>query len=277
VVVKRDVKFIYDRETHELTTVIMPFDTKYEVTTLTLDKGWVTKASVEDVKLLPGVHRTMFELQGGEWVAPEIAQSVKSGRAQFVLHTGDLVWWGLQGSTPFDNPYWKLVNDDVVKQLPPPNDKMRTAGLGGRFFTSVGNHEVWEDTSAEGFMSTFPYLKPLGVSDKNLIYKFDYDGARFIFLWTGKYDENKPTAWGATRPTYEEQMKQLAQWLDEAKAAGIRKVFISFHNPVFCRSGMVPSRKRKVRISCSPPTPRIWTSSSSTATCTRLRFTTWMA
>src|SRR5208282_599676 len=89
VVVKRDVKFIYDRETHELAEVIMPFDTKYEVTTLTLDKGWVTKASVEDVKLLPGVHRTMFELQGGEWVAREIAQSVKSGRARFVLHTGD--------------------------------------------------------------------------------------------------------------------------------------------------------------------------------------------
>ena len=240
VVVKRDVKFIYDRETHELAEVIMPFDTKYEVTTLTIDKGWVTKASVEDVKLLPGVHRTMFELQGGEWVAREIAQSVKSGRAQLALHTGDLVWWGLQGSTPFDSPYWRLVNDDVVKQLPPPDDRMRAAGLGGRFFTAVGNHEVWEDSDAEGFLSTFPYLKQLGVSDKNLIYKFDYDGARFIFLWTGKFDENRPTAWGATRPTYEEQMKQLAQWLDEAKAAGIRKVFVSFHNPVFCRSGMGP-------------------------------------
>ena len=239
-VVKRDVKFIYDRETHELAEVIMPFDTKYEVTTLTLDKGWVTKASVEDVKLLPGVHRTMFELQGGEWVAHEIAQSVKSGRAQLVLHTGDLVWWGLQGSTPFDNPYWKLVNDDVVKQLPPPDDRMRAAGLGGRFFTAVGNHEVWEDTDTEGFLSTFPYLKQIGVSEKKLIYKFDYDGARFIFLWTGKFDEKKPTTWGATRPTYEEQMKQLAQWLDEAKAAGIRKVFVSFHNPVFCRSGMGP-------------------------------------
>ena len=126
------------------------------------------------MKLLPGVHRTMFELQGGEWVAHEIAQSVKSGRAQLVLHTGDLVWWGLQGSTPFDNPYWKLVNDDVVKQLPPPDDRMRAAGLGGRFFTAVGNHEVWEDTDTEGFLSTFPYLKQLGVSDKNLIYKFDY-------------------------------------------------------------------------------------------------------
>ena len=87
VVVKRNVKFIYDRETHELAEVIMPFDTKYEVTTLTLDKGWVTKASVKDVKLLPGVHRTMFELEGGEWVAREIAQSIKSGRAQLVRWT----------------------------------------------------------------------------------------------------------------------------------------------------------------------------------------------
>src|SRR5580704_2613404 len=41
-VVKRDVKFTYDPATHELVQVVMPFDTKYEITTLTLDKGWVT-------------------------------------------------------------------------------------------------------------------------------------------------------------------------------------------------------------------------------------------
>jgi hypothetical protein len=33
-------------------------------------------------------------------------------------------------------------------------------------------------------------------------------------------------------------MKQLRAWLDEAKAAGTKKVFIAFHNPVFARSGM---------------------------------------
>ena len=33
-------------------------------------------------------------------------------------------------------------------------------------------------------------------------------------------------------------MKQLQRWLDEAKAKGTKKIFIAFHNPVFCRSGM---------------------------------------
>src|SRR5712692_1680356 len=105
------------------------------------------------------------------------------------LHTGDLVWWGLQGSTSFDNPYWQLVNEDVLKQLPAPDSQMRAAGLAGRVFPAVGNHEVWYDPNAEGLLTAFPYLKQLGVSDKQLIYKFDYNGARFIFLWTGKYEE----------------------------------------------------------------------------------------
>ncbi len=52
--VNKNVKLIYDPATKELVQVVMPFMTKSEVTTLTLDKGWVTEASVEDVKLLPG-------------------------------------------------------------------------------------------------------------------------------------------------------------------------------------------------------------------------------
>jgi Calcineurin-like phosphoesterase len=237
-VVAKDVKLIYDPDTKELAQIIMPFMTASEVTTLTLDKGWVTEASVEDVKLLPGVHRTMFRLQGGDWVAREVAANVKSGRARFILHTGDLVWWGLQGNKPSDNPYWKLVSDNVLKLLPRPDSQMRAAGLDGRFFGAVGNHEVWNDTQIEGFLSTFPYLKKFGISADQLIYKFDFSGARFIFLWTGKYEERDPTGWGATRPTYEEQMKQLQVWLEEAKTAGTKKVFISFHAPVFCSSGM---------------------------------------
>jgi len=53
--VDKYVKLIYDPTSHELVQIVMPFDTRSEVTTLTFDKGWVTSASVEDVKLLPGV------------------------------------------------------------------------------------------------------------------------------------------------------------------------------------------------------------------------------
>ena len=35
-------------------------------------------------------------------------------------------------------------------------------------------------------------------------------------------------------------MAQLQQWLDEAKAEGIGKVFITFHYPVFARAGLGP-------------------------------------
>jgi len=58
--VRKHVKLTYDPDTRELAQMVMPFMTASEVATLTFDKGWVTQASVEDVKLLPGVHRTMY-------------------------------------------------------------------------------------------------------------------------------------------------------------------------------------------------------------------------
>jgi hypothetical protein len=237
-VVNKDVKLIYDPKTKELIQVVMPFMTASEVTTLRVNKGWVTEASVEDIKLLPGVSTPMFRLEGGDWVAREIVKDIKSGRAKFIVNTGDMVWWGNQGEKPSDNPYWKLVNEDVLKQLPKPDKQLRDAGLEGRVFPAVGNHEVWADSDVEGLLSAFPYLKKMGVSDKKLIYKFDFQGVRFIFLWTGAYDYRSPTGWGATRPPYEAQMDQLKVWLNEARAAGIKKIFISFHSPVFARSGM---------------------------------------
>ena len=126
------------------------------------------------MKLLPGVSRTMFRLEGGDWVAREVVANIKSGRAKFIVNTGDLVWWGKQGSKPSDNPYWKLVNEDLLKQLPKPDKEMTYAGLPGRVFPAVGNHEVWADSDVEGLLAAFPYLTKFGVSDKQLIYKFDY-------------------------------------------------------------------------------------------------------
>jgi hypothetical protein len=237
-VVNKNVKLTYDPNTKELIQVVMPFMTASEVTTLRIDKGWVTDASVEDTKLLPGVSIPMFRLEGGDWVAREVVKDIKSGRAKFLVSTGDLVWWGKQGKNPSDNPYWKLVNDDILKQLPKPDKQLRDAGLEGRVFPAVGNHEVWADSDVEGLLNAFPYLKKMGISDKHLIYTFDYEGARFIFLWTGAYDYRDPTGWGSTRPPYEAQMDQLKIWLNQAKTKRIKKIFISFHSPVFARSGM---------------------------------------
>lgn len=237
-VVRKDVKLTYDPETGELVQIVMPFMTRSEVMTLTVDKGWVTEASVEDVKLLPGVRRTIFRLIGGGWVARELVKAVQGGQAKFVLNSGDIVWWGNQGRTVFDSPYWKRVDQTLLSQLSAPDAAMRAAGLEGRWFPTVGNHEVWGDPKIEGVLSAVPYLKKLGLAADRLVYKFDFNGARFIFLWTGEYDYRSPSSWDATRPSYEEQMKQLRQWLDEAKSAGSRKVFVTFHNPAFCRSGM---------------------------------------
>jgi hypothetical protein len=129
--VKKHVKLIYDPATKELIQMVMPFMTASEVTTMTLDKGWVTEASVEDVKLLPGVRRTMFRLEAGDWVARNVVQDIQRGKAKFILNTGDLVWWGKQAASPSQNPYWTLVNEQVIKQLPPPDSEMRAAGLPG--------------------------------------------------------------------------------------------------------------------------------------------------
>jgi len=235
--VQKYVKLIYDPSTHELVQLVI---TQSGVTTLTLDKGWVTSASVEDVKLLPGVRRTMFRLEGGKWVAREVVRDIKTGNARFLLSTGDLVWWGRQGDKPSANPYWTLVDQEVLRQLPPPDAEMKGAGMNGRVFPAVGNHELWADSDVEGLLASFPYLRKLGVSEKQLIYEFDFRGARFIFLWTGPYDYRHPSGWEATQPAYEAQMVQLKKWLDEAKSSGIKKIFISFHAPVYCRAGMGP-------------------------------------
>src|SRR5262245_8625936 len=236
-VIKRDVKLTFDPVTKELIQIDLPLYTASEHTRLTLSQGWITEASVEDVKLLPGVRRTIFRLEGGAWVAREIVNHVRAGRAKFVIDSGDVIWWGNQGRMLADSPYWKRVNETVLKQLPAPDSEMVAAGLEGRWFLGVGNHEVWGDPRIEGVLSTVPYLRKLGVTPERLIYKFDFNGARFIFLWSGKYDYRSPSGWDGDRPKYAEQMKQMQEWLDEAKAKGIRKASIIFHYPVFARSG----------------------------------------
>jgi hypothetical protein len=239
-IVKRDVKLTFDPKTDALVTAEMPFLTKTEVARLTFDQGWVTEASVQDVKLLPGVWTVMYRAYGGDWVGQSVAREVRSGAAKFIINAGDVVWWGAQGRTISDSPYWKRMNEVVFSRLPAPDRELRAAGLDGRYFPTIGNHEVWEDPRIEGVLSATPYLKKLGVSAERLIYFFDFKGTRFIFLWTGKEDRFAPSGWDSTRPVYQDQLKQLIAWLDDAKAKKIRNVFVTFHNPVYNRSGFAP-------------------------------------
>lgn len=232
--VKRSVKATYDPVTKELTQVTMPFMSKSQTMTMAVDKGWVTEASVEDSELKPGVNQTIFRLHGGEWVTREIVREVQSGRARFILSSGDIVWWGNQGA---NNPYWQRFKETTLDKLPPPDAEMRAAGLDGRWFVGLGNHEAWGDVKIEGLMTNLPYLKKLGITAEHPLYKFDFKGTRFINLWTGQFDPRSPSAWNSDQPKYAEQMKELQKWMDEAKAKGIRKVFINFHFPVFARAG----------------------------------------
>src|SRR5262245_26609994 len=48
-VVKRDVKLTFDPVSKDLIQVIMPFMSRSEVMTLSVDEGWITRATVEDV------------------------------------------------------------------------------------------------------------------------------------------------------------------------------------------------------------------------------------
>ena len=72
---------------------------------------------------------------------------LQTGRAKFVVNTGDLVWWGKQGSKPSDSPYWKLVNEDVLKQLLKPDREMEKAGLPGRRLSRRRqSRNAWNDS-----------------------------------------------------------------------------------------------------------------------------------
>jgi hypothetical protein len=71
---------------------------------------------------------------------PRARKRIQGGRAQFIVSTGDMIWWGNQGYKPSENPYWKLVYENLLNQIP--DDQMRAAGLAGHVFPAVGNHEV---------------------------------------------------------------------------------------------------------------------------------------
>ena len=51
---------------------------------------------------------------------------MQAGRAKFVANSGDVAWWGNQGRSVSDSPYWKRVNDTMLKLLPAPESPQTT-------------------------------------------------------------------------------------------------------------------------------------------------------
>ena len=84
-----------------------------------------------------------------------------------------------------------------------------------------------------------PYLKKFGVTPEQLVYTFDFRGSFYLPV-DRQVRLSVAVALGRGSTRYEEQMIQMPQWLDEAKANGIKKAFIVFHYPVFARSGLGP-------------------------------------
>jgi hypothetical protein len=121
-IVKKDVKLTFDSKTGALTGVEMPFLTRSEAARLSFHDGWVIEASVEDVKLLPGVRTVIYRNYGGDWVGRSVANEVESGAAKFIVNAGDFVWWGVQGRTIHDSSYLKHMNRLVLSRRPAPDD-----------------------------------------------------------------------------------------------------------------------------------------------------------
>ncbi|MFO7728952.1 MAG: metallophosphoesterase [Desulfonatronovibrio sp.] len=179
---------------------------------------------------------------GQQWVYDTIVDELQRGAANpgngptFSLHTGDIVYFGFQGKGAQESPYWRDFNRRFLSRLP----EGGPGRLSARFFPALGNHETWGDEDIQGFREIFPYLSEYGFSSENRVYYFDHHNARFIFLDTGIMDPQAPERWYKSTPGYEEQMNLLGQWLEDASAKNKEHVFLTFHNPVFCRSGFGP-------------------------------------
>ncbi len=180
--------------------------------------------------------------EGQAWVYSEIVAELQKGAGDplsgpsFCLNTGDMTFFGYQGKSRDESPYWRDFYERFLLKLPAGGPE----GLPGRFFPAPGNHETCLDENLEGLLSTVPYLPQMGFTIERRVYKFDYGGCRFIFLDTGDLDYRNPSAWGGKHPDFQAQMAILTEWLQEAKEEGKRQVFVTFHSPAFCVSGFGP-------------------------------------
>ena len=112
----------------------------------------------------------------------------------------------------------------MLKQLSAADSEMRAAGLDGGSFMGVGGDEVWGDPKIAGVLARRAISEEVRCHAGQSHLQVRLQGrCASSTLWSGKYDYRSPSLSDADRPKYAEQMKQLQQWLDEAKAKGIKK------------------------------------------------------
>jgi hypothetical protein len=196
------------------------------------------------VKAGNGQSRVIMRDSGRKWVFNRIVSSIHRGAADpaygalFVIHCGDIPVFGYQGATLDESPYWQLFDDELLSRLPPPG---KSLGLPGRVLAAVGNHETWHDEKINGFLTTLPWLKALGVSENRRIYSVTFRNCRFIFLDTGG---SKTGAYGKTwtseYPDFSAQMAFLNDELKTAEKTGADHVFVVYHKPSFVKVGHDP-------------------------------------
>ncbi|MGC9384522.1 MAG: metallophosphoesterase family protein [Kosmotogaceae bacterium] len=229
-------KAVFNPQTLQLERIELPGKSKGQKRIITYgDDGWPEVFVDKQGEFARVGHLSI----GQEWVYDNIVREINENVSEqkdgptFSLHTGDIVYFGYQGKGADESPYWRHFNRNFLSSLPEggPGD------LTARFFPVLGNHETWGDKDIIGFREMFPYLKELGFSEDHRVYCFDYKNSRFMFLDSGIMNPEDPADWYKSTPGYEKQLDYLSTWIEDAIAMGKEHAFITFHYPVFCRSG----------------------------------------
>lgn len=236
-----EARTVYDPASGELVQVTLDVPGHPEKSaTFLLRSGWP-----QTIKVGPQ-GTVILRAEGQRWVFDQVVTALAAGAVpdakprgpRFALHTGDLAYSAYSG-TGEDNPYWRELYSGFLSRLPAGG----AAPLSARFYPAPGNHETWFDPDLEGFRREFPHLAALGFSAEQRLYQFDFEGSRFLFLDTGSLDARRPSAWLSRSPAFAGQMQWLRTALTGARAAGLRNVFVTFHNPTFCLAppGPIPA------------------------------------
>ena len=107
---------------------------------------------------------------------------------------------------------------------------------------SVGNHEVWGDPKIEGTLNAVPYLKKVRRNARAVDLQVRLQRHAIYFPLEWKILSLFPVVVGRRSAEIRgtDEYSYGKSGLDDAKAKGMKKAFITFHYPVFCRAGLGP-------------------------------------